>query len=75
MACTTAINRLLFLINFLDVWLCFRGFLEMTEPHMFLNKVFIWTINKKAFRFEGHVVCFVSVYTISCCYIPRLSLN
>ena len=42
MACTTA-NRLLFLINFLDVWVCFRGFWEITEPHVFLNKVFIWT--------------------------------
>ena len=67
MACTTAINRLLFLINFLDVWVCFRGFLAMTEPHVFLNIVFIWTINKKAFRLEGYVVCFVLVYTISCC--------
>ena len=32
---------------------------------MFLNKVFILAINKKAFRLEGYVVCFVSVYTIS----------
>ena len=30
---------------------------------MFLNKVFIWTMYKKAFRLEGYVVCFVSVYT------------
>ena len=30
---------------------------------MFLNKVFIWTIYKKAFRLEGYVVCFFSVYT------------
>ena len=34
-----------------------RGFLEITEPHVFLNKVFFWTINKKAFRLEGYVVC------------------
>ena len=39
----------------------------MTEPHVFLNIVFIWTINKKAFRLEGYVVCFVLVYTSSCC--------
>ena len=30
---------------------------------MFLNKVFILAINKKAFRLEGYVICFVSVYT------------
>ena len=46
MACTTA-NHLLFLINFLDVKVCFRGFFEITEPHVFLNKVFILAINKK----------------------------
>ena len=39
---------------------------------MFLNKVFIWTINKKAFRLEGYVVCFVSVYTNSCCLPSRV---
>ena len=73
MACTTA-NRLLFLINFLDVKVCFRGFLEITEPHVFLNKVFILAINKKAFRLEGYVVCFVSVYTISCCLTCRVGI-
>ena len=31
---------------------------------MFLNKVSILPINRKAFRFEGYVVCFVPVYTI-----------
>ena len=46
MACTTA-NHFLFLINFLDVKVCIRGFLEITEPHVFLNKVFILAINKK----------------------------
>ena len=30
---------------------------------MFLNKVFIWTMSKKAFLLEGYVVCFSSVYT------------
>ena len=29
---------------------------------MVLNKVFVLAINKKAFRLEGYVVCFVSVY-------------
>ena len=73
MPCTTA-KRLLFLINFLNVEVCFRGFLEITEPHVFLNKVFILAINKKAFRLEGYVVCFVSVYTISCCLTCRVGI-
>ena len=42
----------------------------------FFNKVFIWTVYKKAFRFGrlllGYVVCFVSVYTISCCLQCRV---
>ena len=28
----------------------------------FFNKVFIWTMYKKAFRLEGYVICFVSAY-------------
>ena len=45
------------------------GFKETTELHLiFLNKVLIWTIYKKAFRLY-YVVCFVSVYTISCCLL------
>ena len=42
----------------------------------FFNKVFIWTVYKKAFRFGrlllGYVICFVSVYTISCCLQCRV---
>ena len=42
----------------------------------FFNKVFIWTVYKKAFRFGRlllcYVVCFVSVYTISCCLQCRV---
>ena len=41
---------------------------------MFLNKVFILAINKKTFRLEGYVVCFVSVYTISCCLTCRVGI-
>ena len=41
---------------------------------MFLNKVFIWTI-KKAIRFEGYVVCFVPVYTVSCCLPCRVGIQ
>ena len=74
MACTTA-NRLLFLINFLDVQVCFRGFLEITEPHVFLIKNFILAINKKAFSLESYVVCFVSVYTIYCCLTCRVGIS
>ena len=54
MACTTA-NHLLFLINFLDVKVCFRGFLEIAEPHVFLNKVFILAINKKKSKIRSLV--------------------
>ena len=32
--------------------MCFRGFLEITEPHVFFNKVFILAIKEKAFRLE-----------------------
>ena len=42
--------------------------------HVFLNKVFILAINKKAFRLEGYVVCFVSVYTISCWLTCRVGI-
>ena len=42
----------------------------------FFNKAFIWTIYKKSFRFGrltlSYVVCFVSVYTISCCLQCRV---
>ena len=47
MACTIA-NRLLFLFNFLDLKVCFTGFLEITEPHVFLKcpspKIFYFLI-------------------------------
>ena len=31
---------------------------------MFLNKVFIWTINKKAFRLEGYMLSVLSLFIL-----------
>ena len=66
------------LFNFLKGYLGirFRGFKKITGLHLFFDKAFIWTIYKKSFRFGrlslGYVVCFVSVYTISCCLQCRV---
>ena len=47
---------------------------SLSHMHVFLNKVFILAINKKAFRLEGYVVCFVSFNTISCWLTCRVSI-